>query len=465
MPTARDGPATSQFSPLAFRGTVALSDLAGQGISDEMSAAVEHAPSGECVAWGIPFHIGDVAVLQDEVVAVDLDPTNAAWLVLMHTSDRRPFDTGGIISPMRGQGRLAEHASDYVLLYEDGTEVRASIRRRHQIGDFQRFWGENCFEAVTHRKPHPMRAAHEQPVAEWGKSQGRATAADSGPWVNWLWAWKNPHPDKAIVGIRFEPVSGLAVVSAISAGDASSLPLRWLARRKAVLTLPEGEAFKPDLSEQGLLQQVQLDMGQVISAVPRPLYPNDRWAETYDNQIPARSDRELLLEYTAHTDASFHFANGQAVPLSSVVRGERWQGEGEPAANSVQTVAPATRRVTLRTVERQSGKPVPVKLHVHGGWGEYLAPVDRHRIANPAWFEDYSVDFVHTNQELPSQTHPCTYIPGETTIDLPLGGCLRRGIERVLRSGRCAGLSRSQETQTRSSSNWKRSCPGGRRGG
>jgi hypothetical protein len=66
-------------------------------------------------------------------------------------------------------------------------------------------------------------------------------------------------------------------------------------------------------------------------------------------------------------------------------------------------------------VERDSGKAVPVKLHVHGEWGEYLTPTDRHRILNPAWFEDYSVDFAHLG------THACTYIPGETALDLPLG--------------------------------------------
>jgi hypothetical protein len=421
MPTVHDGPATSQFSSLTFRGSVALADLASLGVSDEMSEAVEHAPSGECVAWGLPFHIGKVVVLEDEAVSVGLDPIAAGWLVLMHTSDKRPFNVEGIVSPMRGQGCLAEHAADYVLLYEDGTEERASIRRRHQIGAFQRIWGENCFQAVVHRKPHPLRAAHEQPMAEWGRSQGRTTAADSGLWVNWLWAWKNPYPDKTIVGIRFEPVSGKVVVSAISAGDASSLPLRWLARRKAVLTLPEGYAFKPELNEQGLLSQVQLDLGQVISASLRPLYPNDRWAETYDNQIPERSSREVLLEYTAHPDASFHLGGGQVIPLSGLVDGTGKPYESEPVSIRVQGVAPATRRVTLRTVERQSGKSVPVRLHVHGEWGEYLAPVDRHRIANPAWFEDYSVDFLHIDKKVSSQTHPCTYVPGETTLELPLG--------------------------------------------
>jgi hypothetical protein len=72
---------------------------------------------------------------------------------------------------------------------------------------------------------------------------------------------------------------------------------------------------------------------------------------------------------------------------------------------------------------------VPVKLHVHGKWGEYLAPVDRHRIVNPAWFEDYSVDFIHLDPPNlgifpftePVNGHSCTYIPGETRIDLPVG--------------------------------------------
>ncbi|MCP4515161.1 MAG: hypothetical protein GY824_08055, partial [Delftia sp.] len=74
-------------------------------------------------------------------------------------------------------------------------------------------------------------------------------------------------------------------------------------------------------------------------------------------------------------------------------------------------------------MEHESGKSVPVKLHVHGQWGEYLAPTDRHRILNPAWFEDYSVDFVHSAgwDGSADNVHYCTYIPGETSIDLPLG--------------------------------------------
>jgi hypothetical protein len=71
--------------------------------------------------------------------------------------------------------------------------------------------------------------------------------------------------------------------------------------------------------------------------------------------------------------------------------------------------------VTLRAVERETGKPVPVKLHVHGESGEYLAPVDRHRRPNSSWFEDYCAEFQHKG------THRCVYIPGETVIKLPQG--------------------------------------------
>jgi hypothetical protein len=411
---------------MTLGGNVPLSKLADFEISDEMSLVMEHAPSGSCVGWGIPFEIEDVVAITDQVVSVDLSPTTAQWLIFMHTSDVRPSNLGpgGFISPMRGEGQLAEHAANYVILYADGTEECVPIRRRHQIGAFQRRWGENCFEAVPHRKPYPLRTPNKPLYPDWGRAQTRVIQPDGGldvQWINWLWAWQNPRPDNAIIGVRLEPVSGLVIVSAISAGKAASLPLRWATRRKACLTLPQGETFLPDLDENGLLQQIQLDMGQLISGTPRPNYPNDTWSKTYNNQIPETSKNEVLIEYTAHPDACFHLSNGQVIPVSQV--------ESEKSVPSLQFVAPGTQRVKLRVVETDGVKRVPVKLHVHGERGEYLAPVDRHRILNPAWFEDYSVDFMHLDHTKlgadassePIDAHPCTYIPGETTINLPLG--------------------------------------------
>ena len=197
--------------------------------------------------------------------------------------------------------------------------------------------------------------------------------------------------------------------------------------------------FTPDLDEDGLLAQIRLDLGQVISAQPRLVYPREGWASSYANQLPEGSAREVVVEYTAHPRARFHLWDGRQIPVSELVteevqtvtdKVEMATGEAKTAACKFQTVtggigsdqssvllpvAPSTHRVTLRVVERGSGRRVAAKLHIHGEVGEYLAPVDRHRIQNPFWFEDYSADFMHR------WLHPSTYIPGETVIDLPLG--------------------------------------------
>ena len=423
MSAVHDGPRSPHFAPLPLAGNANLPALAAMpapvGMTAGMAAALGSAPSGACTSWGIPFDIGDVVVLSGEPVSAEIAPVRARWLVFLHTSDIRPLTpgSGGIISPLRGTGQLAEHAADYTIRYDGGAEVRVAIRRRHQVGPFDREWGENCFQAVAHRKPHPIHAAGEQLRPDWGWSQMRVDAADSGPWVNWLWAWENPHPDRPIVGFRFEPVAGVVVLSAITAGNVASLPLRWRPRRKARLTLPEAEAFRPDLDQDGLLDQIQLDLGQVISATPRLVYPTAAWPDTYNNQLPELSPAELVVEYTAHAEACFHLpgpSGSQVIPVSAV--------EQAGSGSLLRPIEPAHHPVTLRVVERGSSRPVPVKLHIHGEWGEYLAPVDRHRILNPFWFEDYSVDLSHIlNWDERARAHACTYINGETLVSLPLG--------------------------------------------
>ncbi len=336
-----DGPVSPHFHPLPFSGNAALASLGDTGISRAMADALPYAPQGQCACWGIPFDVRDPALIIDEPVTVEVPHAVSPWLVFMHTSDLRPLQTdrGGLISPMRGQGHLNELAAIYTLIYEDDTTAVTEIRRRHHLGAFQRMWGENCFQAVAMHKPYPSRAAHEQLRGGWGQSQTRVEQPDGGRWVNWLWAWENPHPGKAITQIHFEPVSGAVLVFGIAAGAASEQPLRWRRRRKAVVSLPEGTVFRPELDEDGLLAHIQIDMGQIISAQPRLHYPNDAWETSYNNQLPRMSRPEVLIEYTSHPDAHFHVtgassADGappraQIVPVAAVEDG---QGESEVAS-------------------------------------------------------------------------------------------------------------------------------------
>jgi hypothetical protein len=57
MYTIKDGLSSSHFQPVPFNGNVTLSALRNFGVSDEMAQAVDQAPSGQCVGWGIPFEI------------------------------------------------------------------------------------------------------------------------------------------------------------------------------------------------------------------------------------------------------------------------------------------------------------------------------------------------------------------------------------------------------------------------
>ena len=415
MELLKDGPVSPFFEPLPFQGNAHLSNLAPEDASPSMAAAWQHAPAGACAAWGIPFVIGDPVVIHNLPVEVEIQPTQARWLVFMHTSDIRPLqlNASGFAQPARGPAQLGELAARYVIRYADGSEARAELCRRFQIGAFQRSWGEKCFEAVSQHKPFPVPGAEVLLQADWGRTQTRVNSGEGSPWENWLWAWENPQPEKLVVGFRFEPLSGLTVISAISAGSTAAHPLRWVARQKACLVLAEGEEFQPDLDPDGLLKQVQIDLGQVISAAQRLDYPNASWAETCNNQLPGLSSREILIEYTAHPQACFHLA-GPAGTRVLPVSGD--------AGIQLQVVPPARQAVTLRVVERGSRKPVPVKLHIHGEWGEYLAPVDRHRILNITWFEDYSVDFGHIeNFGETARAHATTYINGETLVNLPAG--------------------------------------------
>jgi hypothetical protein len=409
MTVMPDGPGSALFQPVRLSTRQTLRDLARAAVTDELKSRLSDAPQGSCVCRGIPFLADRIVILGESPVAFALAGLAARWLVFLHASDARPLETNahGFHSPMMGEGRLGELACTYRIRYADGSEAALPIRRRREIGSFMKRWGENCFEAVPHRKPHPLRASHEQLRQGWGPSQTRVDPADEIAFLAWLYAWENPKPDLPMESLRAEPGAGTVVLFGISAGSVQSNPLVWEPRRKAILALREGTAFSYDLDEQGLLAEPRIDLGQVISALPRPIYPDAEWETSYNNKLPSRSKTEVLLEYTAHAEACFHFADRKTVPVSDVPH----DGQAGPLVR----IAPSTKRVRLTVVEKGSGTPVPVKLHAHGMAGEYLAPVDRHRIPNPAWYEDYSVDFVH------SGGHWCTYIPGETVIDLPLG--------------------------------------------
>jgi hypothetical protein len=412
QPRFSDGPYSPLFNPLDITGNLEISKISASVVSNEMAKAVKSAPTGTTVSWGIPFNINkQIIYLKNDPFTINIKPQSGTWIIFLHTSDKKDLSksTDGFYEkPFRGIGMLNENVANYVVIYEDGKEVSLSIRQRYQIGMFQQWWGENCIESVAHQKPSPIGFNQKMTNEEWGWVQTRVATNDRGSWINWLWAWGNPNPEKKITGFRFEPFNkSPLIVSAITIGNVRSNPLRWDSRQKAIISLPEGSVFNPVPDGKDLLNDFKIDLGQVISAVPLLIYPNLDWTQSYNNKIPENLKNEIIVEYAAHPDAIFHLSNLEKIPISNLKNREK--------DHLIRAVNPANQKVKVRIVEKGNGKIIPVKFHVHGESGEYLAPTDRHRQPNNGWFEDYSVDFVHQG------THNCTYISGETLINLPLG--------------------------------------------
>jgi hypothetical protein len=393
--------------------------------SEQLLQTKHGIPLGTRVMRGIPFEFGapsdnNVLLLKDgaEVRHAFSEPLmDCCFLVFAHSADRKENTAGedGIISPMMGNPRLGETVAVYTLEYEDGEESSAEIRRRFQINEFQLNWGEGSFECVPCIKPQSIPTNTEEyekdrkPKVSWGQSQTRIVTDDMwGRYGLWLYALENPRPDKRIMAIRLQAADGTVLLSGITACSLKDHPLRWGTRKKAVLTVPDAETP----GEGDAHAKIDIDLGQIVSVQPALDYGNEAWESSYDNRQPVVSGSSFVVEYTAHPAARFYLGerSDTAVAVSEI----RQAGTAGYKEYALCRVPEATQRVTLNVTEQKGGKPVPVKVHIHGKSGEYLPPMHRHRIPNPFWYEDYSAEVVHDH-------HLCTYIDGEAEYRLPLG--------------------------------------------
>lgn len=368
-------PASPHAKPIPLKGATILDATGASSLSPQLKAHVPTRPVLPFVDRGIPFACSDGVLLIESVsLRISLDALKTPWLVFLHTTDHRDIEINadGFTPHGRGKVHLGLPVGKYILEYDDGTESSQLIKQRHHISMVSFPWGEG-------------------PMCGFISSQSAP-----GRWVNTVWAWENPHPDRVIKAMRIEPQGWPIIISAITAVDVGSEPLRWETRRKAILSHAAGDAGFP-----------ALDMGQVISTTPRQLYPHADWAATHNNQLAHSIENEWILEYASHADACFHFPDGSVVPVKTVEKGN--------PAGRLTVVKPSTQRVRIRIIDAVTRKPVAVKLHLHGESGEYLPPEARARLYDLPQNIDDNPDFRFHNR------HHCTYIDGDTSVWLPLG--------------------------------------------
>ncbi|MEI9425892.1 CehA/McbA family metallohydrolase [Mesorhizobium sp. Cs1299R1N1] len=388
---------------------------------------------------GIPFLFGgteelDAIMLRphDEATVIKFDRTIVTYVIFVQAvadlTDVAPKGFGPaapVDNPSAESiagNSLGDLVSTYVLQYADGTETAVPIFRRFAIQQRHVCWGASPFAAMPAHGPH-VYATHGEDVAlgrtpwlDYGLAEVRTGSGRVYPQENlWLYALPNEHPEKEVVGIRLGAETEPSLVYAVSTTRVRHHPLRPQTRKKLRMQLPAGMSLnilgELDTDDRG--QQIGMDLGTVISARRALHYNESEWLGGLHDVQPTASETEIIVEYAAHPDARLFLRTDNGTLLAQELRALE-NGASLSGAIEARPVAPATRTVEIRIVEKGASARVPARIHVHGPDGEYLPPKGHHRKVNVGIFEDNFADFANGLNQY-------AYIGGHCSIDLPLG--------------------------------------------
>ena len=363
---------------------------------------------------GMPFDLGapgepNSILLDRDAVRVDMGGVKASYVIFLHVVENRVSNyQEGLADFAMDGNELGDHVSDYVLEYADGETEATRILRRFAIQQSSISWGASAFAAMPAAKPGVVMGATDEhglgrrPASAYGRAETRhSSGRDGGRRKLWVYALPNPHPERPIRHLALVPKNERSLVLGITHTQVADHPLRPGVRQKLKLELPEGV----QLNRNGALEDIDIDLGVVMSARAVLDYDAERWLSAAVDVQPERSSAAVVVEYIAHPQGKLY------VDV---------EGDGEAQvydladASQIVEVRPAHRPVAIRVVEKGTETPVAVRLHMHGEAGEYLPPKGYHRKVNPHWFED------NYGEHINGLNQYC-YIPGECVADLPLG--------------------------------------------
>jgi len=408
---AKRGEAKKRRFGAAFR-TISLADLfnwPGRSVRGEwwqkLAEHVREYPEGKQTSWGIPFEMGTgrqarvIRVRKGEEVRIPLRG-KADYVCFLHEWCQLPEDVK-MEDPAEGIV-----VAEYELAYSDATSHVQPVRGRFEVA-----MSESPGPAWLAQSFHMWEAIDpvEHPASmPWGRAQPGLKGAHGRPLV---YAMPNPQPAR---NLRSLTIRGLfdspLLVAAVTLCRSASHPLRHLPRRTYRVVTP---GRTPEI------ESAEVDLGGVVrvekTTGPRgKRWLNSPYAGLNQGAEPDRGAEELIEAFGAE-DAT----------LSVKIAGERRErrfslgdafhrGQDASGRAKLQVLGRDRQWMTVRVVDTSTGKPTPVRIHISGARGEYIAPYGHHAQINARWFEDYGADVVAGGRQY-------AYVPGEFTTDLPVG--------------------------------------------
>jgi len=367
-------------------------------------------PRGRERSWGIPFALGEGDGPRTILITKDTGPVEiavrgkATYLDLVQAWDQRPSET------RRELPREGLAVGEYVLAYDDGTQQVQPIRARFEVGLAESpgpAWlcvGFTMYTTIDPAKPTAETA--------WGIAQNGVYKAHTLPQpMVGHYALPNPHPEKTIrsLTIRVFHASPL-IVAGLTLFRGTSHPLRHLPRRMYRVATPDGAPAQ--------IEEAKVDLGSVARIERTTGACGDAWlAAPFYGVWGKRPDdgAEDLLELYGAEDATVRVKlKGKDEALAFRLGDAFRAGSSTSGGARLEVLGRDRQWMEVRVIDGSTAKPTPVRLHLAGPRGEYIAPYGHHEQINANWFEDYGAD-------VRVGTRSYAYVLGEFTTDLPVG--------------------------------------------
>ena len=333
---------------------------------------------------GLPFTVGSPNDDRSAKCYISLAEGDSSITVpIGKTAHNLVFAHRQLETEQAANGPIGVHVADYVIRFEDSETVTVPIRERYEIsavGDRQgisRYGVGYPYLAVTDQGD-ALIPRYEGRFDETGRRQTEVVQAQ--PAWYWLWAWRNPTPDRVIESVEFVPKGPRFIVAGVTLGRVDEHPFSRAARRPVRVDLKDGEQAGKSFD-----LDVTIDRGEGTYTHPLPEqsadeFLNDAYKGFGEPQNPKSSP--AYVELSGVPSATVKVSQG-GEKIDNVKWGEvDSKGVVDTEKIRISLAEPGKNWVKVRVVDDETGQIVPCRVHFRSPDGVPYQPHGHHNQVN-----------------------------------------------------------------------------------
>lgn len=324
---------------------------------------------------GLPFSIG--ADSGRCFIGFDSDQRDPVTIAVDDTAHNILFANTLLESEVLAGEPVGRVLATCIIQYVGGEAVRVPVRERFEVSVIPTAWGQWPFLAVPDQKEQVL----DRYGGVWDGAGRRQTEVNYAHQHDYyLWAWKNPQPERVIESVTIEPGERKFLVAAITLGQVDETPFFRQGRREVKITLPGS-----DDAEQPFNLQVDVDRG--VATYPYPLpeasaddFLDDSFKGFGEAQNPTNSPSYVEIAATPSAtvtvkagDEALGAANWQELEANGVVE--------TPRVN-LEVVDRGRNWVRVTVLDDDTGDPLPCRIHFRSPEGIPYQPDGHHNHVN-----------------------------------------------------------------------------------